>query len=446
MKKFLRYFPITKIDEEERMVYGYASTPDLDSQGEIISLDAMTKAMPGYMQYPTIREMHQAKAAGTTKSWEVHKGKKKKGIYIGAKVVADDAWELVKEGVYKGFSIGGNVLQKVGNVIEELELVEISLVDVPANKAAKIEVWKAQDVNKNAYTVYSLSNLMIQLKDTIEYYKYLGKKTKKLEKMLEMIKEVIAQEAAEPEDDGSEKALVADGILKRAELLSKMTFTDDYVGKVANVIREGVIAVMKTKASQVDPETTDEDVDDDASTQEDVDTETTGDEAEGDETATTTEDQDTDTDSDDDADTKETSATATLKKITEVNKRLAKMAQDDGDDESAKMSVTKAVNAMAGTIAKMTSVIEGLEKRVASLEKNPAPTKSKAAYVIKGQDGEGDDKPTGDDSAELAAKKAQYADLEKKFAEMGPAKFAKAGLSTLAVKLQDEIARLEAKK
>lgn len=132
------------------MVYGYASTPDLDSDGEVIKVEAMEKALPNYLKFPTIREMHQPKAIGTTKSAEIDS----KGMYIGAKIVADDAWKLVKEGVYKAFSIGGNVVKRVGNVIQELDLVEISLVDVPANKSAMIEVWKADGMTKSAELQY----------------------------------------------------------------------------------------------------------------------------------------------------------------------------------------------------------------------------------------------------------------------------------------------------
>ena len=205
MFEFKRFIPIAKVDEEERMVYGFASTPDLDSDGEIISLEGLRKALPEYLQFPTLREMHQPKAAGTVKNTEIKADGKEKGLYIGAKVVAEDAWNLVKEGVYRGFSIGGNVVSKVGNIIDELSLVEISLVDVPANKKAKIELWKSEKITKDAEMVYSLSNLMITLKDTISYMDSMGKNTKDLVKCLEMIKKAIAEEAGETEKEHQER-------------------------------------------------------------------------------------------------------------------------------------------------------------------------------------------------------------------------------------------------
>lgn len=154
--QFQTFIPLSKVDDDQRMVYGYASTPDLDSDGEVIKVEALERALPEYMKFPTIREMHQPKAVGTTKSAEIREN----GLYIGAKVVSDEAWKLVKEGVYRGFSIGGSVVQRIKNTITDLSLSEISLVDVPANKAAMIEVWK-RDSSKDKM-VDALTALLVK--------------------------------------------------------------------------------------------------------------------------------------------------------------------------------------------------------------------------------------------------------------------------------------------
>lgn len=133
------HVPISKLDEELRMVYGYASTPDLDSHGERITVEALEQALPGYMQFANIREMHQPSAVGKTKQAHVDEG----GMYIQAKIVDDVAWAKVKEGVYSAFSIGGFVNKRKGETITDLELVEISLVDRPANPNARIDIWKS---------------------------------------------------------------------------------------------------------------------------------------------------------------------------------------------------------------------------------------------------------------------------------------------------------------
>lgn len=136
------YVPFTKSDDVERMVYGYCTSESLDSQGEIILHDAIVKAWDAYMEYANIREMHQASAVGVTKEYS-HDDK---GTFIGVKVVDDNAWKKVSEGVYKGFSIGGRVTKKKGNIIEGIILSEISLVDRPANPDAKFAVSKVDDV------------------------------------------------------------------------------------------------------------------------------------------------------------------------------------------------------------------------------------------------------------------------------------------------------------
>jgi hypothetical protein len=139
---FQVFLPIEKVDEEKRMVWGYASTPTKDLQGEVVTLDAIKSALPDYMQWRNIREMHTPSAVGVAKEAHVDDN----GLYIGAKIVDDDAWKKCKEQVYKGFSIGGSKLEKVGDTIKQLRLTEISLVDRPANPDCKIDAVKVVGV------------------------------------------------------------------------------------------------------------------------------------------------------------------------------------------------------------------------------------------------------------------------------------------------------------
>lgn len=138
------FLPIAKVDAEKRMVWGYASTPALDLDGEIVSLAAVKGALPEYMEWRNVREMHQPSAVGVTKEANIDE----KGLYIGAHIRDDDAWSKClpdKDGhaVYTGFSIGGRKLAKTGNTITQLELVEISIVDRPANPECRIDAVKA---------------------------------------------------------------------------------------------------------------------------------------------------------------------------------------------------------------------------------------------------------------------------------------------------------------
>lgn len=137
------YVPLTKVDAEKREVSGYATTEALDSQGEVVKLEAVERALGDYMKWANIREMHQPSAVGTATEANLDS----KGLYITAKIVDDQAWAKVTEGVYKAFSIGGRKLLQKGNEILDLMLTEISLVDRPSNPEAVIDVWK-RDIGK----------------------------------------------------------------------------------------------------------------------------------------------------------------------------------------------------------------------------------------------------------------------------------------------------------
>lgn len=132
-------FDMSKADKTQHMVYGLATTDHLDSQGEIITKEAVLKAWPAYAAFGNIREMHTNKAAGKLKNTVWKNG----SPYIGAKIVDKEAWTKVTEEVYMGWSIGGKKIHKIGNEVDEVEINEISLVDRPANPEALFDLYKA---------------------------------------------------------------------------------------------------------------------------------------------------------------------------------------------------------------------------------------------------------------------------------------------------------------
>jgi hypothetical protein len=127
-------------------VHGIAASEAVDDQGETVRADAIRAAIPEYMRFPALREMHQLSAAGTTLEAEVCEDGTTR---IVAHVVDPVAVAKVKNQVYRGFSIGGRVTQReAGNpkTITSLVLNEISLVDRPANPEAIFDCWKAATV------------------------------------------------------------------------------------------------------------------------------------------------------------------------------------------------------------------------------------------------------------------------------------------------------------
>ena len=147
------FVTISKIDDEKRMVYGIANSDTLDCQDEIVEWDATKDAIPEFTKWRNLREMHKDNAVGTVPELEIDDVSKK--LNIGAKVVDDSAWKKVKEGVYKGFSIGGKALERIKefNVeagknisrVKKYVLNEISLVDRPANPDCVFTMIKRAD-------------------------------------------------------------------------------------------------------------------------------------------------------------------------------------------------------------------------------------------------------------------------------------------------------------
>ena len=149
MKFFAKINKVEDQADGSIKVYGYASTEAIDSQGEIVKLDAVKNAWDEYMQFANVREMHQPSAVGVVKKYAFDD----KGVQIESHIVDSEAVKKVKSEVYKGFSIGGKKLattvEKVDgkdvNTVTKINLIEISLVDRPANPEARIELWKRDE-------------------------------------------------------------------------------------------------------------------------------------------------------------------------------------------------------------------------------------------------------------------------------------------------------------
>lgn len=150
---FAAFAKVEDNDDGTITVTGIASTGEPDSDGETILPQAMKAALPDYMRFGAVREMHQATtAAGTAISAKVDD----EGLtHFSCLVVDDDAIKKVKTGVYKGFSVGGKVLEREPldkSVITAVKLTEISLVDRPCNPGAVINMWKADSMDKTTAT------------------------------------------------------------------------------------------------------------------------------------------------------------------------------------------------------------------------------------------------------------------------------------------------------
>ena len=146
--------PIGKVDQERRIVSGFATLDNVDKQNDIVTTEASIDAFKKFRG--NLREMHQPSAVGKVVSFKEDRyfdpqvKKFYSGVYVSAYVSkgAQDTWEKVLDGTLTGFSIGGNItksddtydekIDKSVRIIKEYELFELSLVDNPANQFANV--------------------------------------------------------------------------------------------------------------------------------------------------------------------------------------------------------------------------------------------------------------------------------------------------------------------
>jgi hypothetical protein len=149
MKLYASIAKVEPQDDGTLKVYGHASSGAVDSDGETVSPEAMKAAIPDYMKFGAVREMHQPMAAGTAIEIGVDDDDGKTNF--AAHIVDPVAVKKVQTKVYKGFSIGGKVTSRDpanAKSITGLKLVEVSLVDRPANPEAVFTMYKAEDFDK----------------------------------------------------------------------------------------------------------------------------------------------------------------------------------------------------------------------------------------------------------------------------------------------------------
>ena len=156
MAGFEFFLPITKVDAQKRLVFGVAASETPDKSKEVFDYASskgnfekwsgeISKATGGKSQ-GNLRAMHQPIAAGRIEHLDYDDANKV--IAIAAKVVDDNEWKKVEEGVYTGFSIGGKYAKRWTDP-NNVELrrytaipTEISIVDNACNPDATFDMVK----------------------------------------------------------------------------------------------------------------------------------------------------------------------------------------------------------------------------------------------------------------------------------------------------------------
>ena len=153
---------IQKDTGQERIVIGFATLNNVDLTNEMITEKANLKAFSEFRG--NVRIMHEKRPVGKMIEYAPASfyDEKTNTTYEGVKVAvkiskaAEDVWEMCLDGTLSGFSVGGSVrqagpeyqeeLNKTVRVINDYQLLELSLVDSPANHLANVHtIYKSID-------------------------------------------------------------------------------------------------------------------------------------------------------------------------------------------------------------------------------------------------------------------------------------------------------------
>lgn len=260
------YAPIVKFEELDNgnlYVYGKATDDTLDSDEQICDPSWLKTAMPQWFKFGNIREQHSSIAAGVAVEYEHIEGD---GHYIGVEVVDVNSQKKVKAKVLKGFSIGIRRPRIVkdnkaaGGRIVDGEIVEISLVDRPANPSAVLTVAKTVDSGSLIQVEEFVKGLEVDSEPIVEE----AAKSDAVAELAKSLSEVTAQkfdEAAYRDARGALARLIADeaqefgeGHDERHSLWALLAAVNSLLDWFNGEALEGEVMEMESVAMAAEPE------------------------------------------------------------------------------------------------------------------------------------------------------------------------------------------------
>jgi HK97 family phage prohead protease len=148
-------FEVKALEDGTLVISGYASTfGNIDRHGDIIDPSAFDETMERYMESSILLAFHNQKMPIGMVS-EAHIDEK--GLYVVGQIPESPdpqiqgVRKMIEKGILRSFSIGGYFHREKGthgNVIRKVDLVEISVVSVPANPLASFSVQEGKEVRE----------------------------------------------------------------------------------------------------------------------------------------------------------------------------------------------------------------------------------------------------------------------------------------------------------
>lgn len=154
-KRAVFHLDIKAVDDEARLIEGYASVAGIeDRDEEVMTVEALKSGIDEYMRNPVILYQHGRdpdvgmNPIGRVLEYMFQDSK----LWVRAQIARGDAfadkiWNLIKQGVLRAFSVGAvpSLVERVGRTITKWPVVEISVVTIPANAYATFSVVKMLD-------------------------------------------------------------------------------------------------------------------------------------------------------------------------------------------------------------------------------------------------------------------------------------------------------------
>jgi hypothetical protein len=239
----------------------------VDSDGEIISIDALKKVMPIVMDRGgLVMFEHTNKPVGKIISYEFAKHPKTgdEGLLLLIKVfdhykLDDEVWEAIKQGVITGISIGGvardyEIVEKDGKQVKKytnIETLEFSFVRRPANPLARIEqvnmlakgILINDDTNKNTMIGEQAKELYKALKDVAEVEKEKVELAKSVKE--EVVKTLNEMKDAVKEDIGKMKDEIKEEVNKSVE--ERLSKVEEVVKSLEGLLNKVVETLEKSE-------------------------------------------------------------------------------------------------------------------------------------------------------------------------------------------------------
>jgi HK97 family phage prohead protease/HK97 family phage major capsid protein len=136
-------------ESDDLIIEGYANTTEKDRVGDVVQKEAWQgDGLKNFLKNPIVLAFHdRAKPVGKVTGMSVDDG----GLKVTAKISKSvgEVYNLVKEGILSTFSVGFNLVDadydKESDTffIKDLELLEVSIVSIPANAGSTFSVKKS---------------------------------------------------------------------------------------------------------------------------------------------------------------------------------------------------------------------------------------------------------------------------------------------------------------